>query len=120
MSRRPRRSLLPIVVLLLGSCYGYARRPTPGPTPAREELGTVRLTLRDGAQLDLTGAYAQGDSVVGTTRQAPARREAVAVAQVARLESYGFRLMRTGGLALGIYVGVAAFAILAILASGGI
>lgn len=120
MSRRPRRFVLPIVFLMVGSCYGYARRPTPAPTPARRELGTVRLTLEDGGQLDLTAAFVQGDSVVGMTRQAPPQRQAVAVRQVARLESYGFRWARTGGLAIGIYVGVAAFAILLFVAAAGL
>jgi hypothetical protein len=85
---------------------GYAARPTPVPTSERRAVGTVRVTLADGAQYDLKDAYVQGDSLIGMTRQTPNRRVAVAVPKVTTLESYGFRWLRAGALAVGIYLGL--------------
>lgn len=120
MARRSLRyGLLLLLAVGLTGCFGYAARPTPTPTPDVKQAGTVRITLTDGAQIDLKDAYVLGDSLIGTTRQAPSRRIAVPVAQLIAMESYGFRFLRTAGLSVLIYSGLAVVALIALLGMSG-
>lgn len=94
-------------------CFGYKARPLPAPSPARQLIGSpVRVTMKDGTTIEFASAYVEGDSVSGVTNPPPGKMEAVALSSIASIQTKGFQVMRTVGVAgvVTLAIGVAVLA----------
>ena len=123
-SRGPRNCCAMLAVLLTAGCAVW--RPLPGAGFARaasERLGHVRVSLRDGTELDLEDASVSTDSIVGYGGQTRARYAVArdAVTSVEGRETEGASTFAVGALVpvVAAFLAVATFVALA-AASGGL
>lgn len=96
-----RRALPVLLVLAAPACVRWAPVPAPVPAPdAPRRLGAARVTRADWSVVELHYVVVTADSVVGWRAAQPRVREALARAQVLRMERQRVDLARTGGVLL--------------------
>lgn len=89
--------LLVALVIAPSGCMHWTPVRAPAPAPdAPRRLGAARVTRADLSVLELHYVVVTADSVVGWRAARPAVREALAHAQVGRIEHQGPDLGRTG------------------------
>lgn len=93
--------LLATLGIALSGCMHWTPVRAPAPAPdAPRRLGTARVTRADHSVVELHYVVVTADSVVGWRAAQPGVREALAHAQVRRIERQGVGLARTGAVLL--------------------
>lgn len=111
IQRRARLSVVALASMSIIGCMGYNARPIPAPSPTRQLVGeSVRVTKKDGVQIELQRAYVEGDSVRGTTLQT-GQIVVVPISSIAMLEARGLK----GGQTLGLIGTLGAIIALAVM-----
>lgn len=119
----PMRRTLPVLLfalsLALGGCHSWYPQSSPVPdvVASRNGRGLVRVLRHDGGVTVLANARVVGDSIVGTAGNPP-RHQAVALANVERIETRRTDAMETGVLVFGGLAFATTFAALAAVARG--
>ena len=91
--------LLAALVIALSGCMHWTPVHAPAPDAPRR-LGAARVTRADHSVVELHYVVVTADSVVGWRAAQPGAREALAHAQVRRIERQGIGLARTGAVLL--------------------
>lgn len=117
--RRTIPVLLFAVSLAVSACHSWYPQPSPAPDAvvSRNGRGLVRVLRRDQGVTVLANARVVGDSIVGTAGNPP-RHDAVALADVERIEIRGTDALETGAVVFGALAVAATFVALAAVARG--
>lgn len=108
-----RISLFLLVVLPLGGCMHWSRRPLPAPGQQASYRGSVRVTRTDGQVLLLDNATVRADSVTGLSHEQPALRVAIAAQEVRAVQARRTNVPVTAAIALALTSAVVAICAIA-------